>query len=269
MDDASPHPNYVKGSATSQLAVLPLPTPFKPFLSSVKEPNTYSYHGPLFQLLAWLSSRPSSEPTSVRDPVTASIFSHTDATSATTTKSFLLTFLEQAASDCKHSSDCCWLDIRMTKPEDYFKIPRWHQDGNYFEHTTASTAQPRSKWATTLLGPSTLFLDLDFSDPELRDYVNFENEGAEWRSSQSDDPDNSVNKKKVDDYLRGKKGPKIVELELGQVVRFGYGQLESPVHSEPDMSGGDRVFVSVMFGFEGEMRELSKRWKVQWGEGWS
>ena len=156
----------------------------------------------------------------------------------------------------------------MSKPLDDFKIPRWHQDGNYFAHDTLPpAAQPRSKWATTIFGPSTLFLDLDFSDKDICDYIGNQDDSSEWRAAQGDDEDGSANKKRVNDYLRYRKGGEIVKVDLGQVVRFGYGQLKSPVHSEPDMSGGDRVFVSVMFGMEKELKELCVRWKGKWEGG--
>lgn len=41
-----------------------------------------------------------------------------------------------------------------------------------------------------------------------------------------------------------------------QIIRFSWGQPDSPVHSEPDWSSSDRVFVSVLFGSEEELRVM-------------
>ena len=44
--------------------------------------------------------------------------------------------------------------IRLTKPTDNFKIPRWHFDGTYFKNRIPYVYP---KFVTTLKGPSTLF----------------------------------------------------------------------------------------------------------------
>lgn len=45
-------------------------------------------------------------------------------------------------------------------------------------------------------------------------------------------------------------------VELGQVIRFSWGQRDSPVHSEPDSTGRHRVFISLLFGSEKEIRNM-------------
>lgn len=51
-------------------------------------------------------------------------------------------------------------------------------------------------------------------------------------------------------------GIPLVELRAGQVVRFTWGEDDAPVHSEPDSSAENRLFVSVMFGSEEELRDM-------------
>jgi len=48
----------------------------------------------------------------------------------------------------------CWMTIRVTMPSNYFDIPRWHKDGNFFRNRVGFT----SKFLTVLKGPGTLFI---------------------------------------------------------------------------------------------------------------
>jgi len=66
------------------------------------------------------------------------------------------------------------------------------------------------------------------------------------------------------EVMRGKyairlEGQPMVGVGKGEIVRFTWGRRDSPVHSEPDMDG-DRVFVSVLFGSEAEVR-IMIRWR--------
>lgn len=45
-------------------------------------------------------------------------------------------------------------------------------------------------------------------------------------------------------------------VKLGQVIRFSWGQPDSPVHSEPDSTSLHRIFVSLLFGSEDEIRNI-------------
>jgi len=44
----------------------------------------------------------------------------------------------------------------------------------------------------------------------------------------------------------------ILDLKRGEIIRFSWGEIDSPVHSEPDESC-DRVFASVLFRSEREI----------------
>ena len=56
-----------------------------------------------------------------------------------------------------------------------------------------------------------------------------------------------------------------VQPRFGECARFRVGNGGAAVHSEPD-SRGDRVFVSVLFGRESELREMAGRWGCPRGE---
>jgi hypothetical protein len=49
-----------------------------------------------------------------------------------------------------------------------------------------------------------------------------------------------------------------VPLEPSQIIRFSWGQSDSPLHSEPDFSATDRIFVSILFGSEKEIKEMCR-----------
>lgn len=47
----------------------------------------------------------------------------------------------------------------------------------------------------------------------------------------------------------------ILDIKKGEVIRFSWGQPDSPGHSEPDINS-DRVFMSVLYGSEREIRNM-------------
>lgn len=55
----------------------------------------------------------------------------------------------------------------------------------------------------------------------------------------------------------------------GQAVFLRVGQETGAVHSEPDLSqGGDRVFVNLVPGGEGELKGLMGRWGMEFPREW-
>ncbi|KAH9896371.1 hypothetical protein F4778DRAFT_265175 [Xylariomycetidae sp. FL2044] len=180
-------------------------------------------------------------------------------------------FLELAQRDClaQHESEpgseepsaathSCWLCIRMTRPTDEWVLPRWHTDGLMFPCTCGSgsgsgggspSPPPHAKYAFTLLGPSTRILA---TDPEVTSIMHLRTQDEKTGRSVSawdfNDPDPRL--------VERLKGFPEVEVKQGQVIRFTWGRDDSPVHSEPDMSGADRVFVTVLFGTEEELRGM-------------
>lgn len=99
-----------------------------------------------------------------------------------------------------------------------------------------------SKYAITLLGPATRLLLPGKS-------LNNQLVAASLKMRSLYD----VDRKKLADSFAGCEE---VAVQTGQVIRFSWGQEDSPIHSEPDWSASDRVFVSVLFGAEEELRDM-------------
>lgn len=155
-------------------------------------------------------------------------------------------FLSMAHADCLATSDladvpsvgtACWFTIRAFGPTDEYVQPRWHRDGRMFQCTcNADPAMPHSKYAVTILGPATRVLG---SSAYVNEVMGMD---CAWE-----------NRSILADKLAG---CNLLVVESGQVIRFSWGQDDSPVHSEPDFSGEDRVFVSVLFGSKREIRDM-------------
>jgi hypothetical protein len=151
-------------------------------------------------------------------------------------------FLVLAHGDCVATTpdeakglvgQACWLTVRMGQPTDDYMKPRWHRDGRMFNCSCPDPQIPHSKYAVTLLGTATKVL---VSSPFV-DRVE--------RSNLS-----------RDELATRLAGCEQASIQRGQAIRFSWGQDDSPIHSEPDSSGEDRVFVSVLFGSEEEIRNM-------------
>jgi hypothetical protein len=131
------------------------------------------------------------------------------------------------------ASISAWLVIRMTVPTlEYTLMPRWHRDGLMYYSDTEGDVN--YKYAITLLGnPTKLLAKSDL----VRDIVHgrHQKRRAEYAEKLSSEP--------------------VIEATRGEIVKFSWGQKDSPVHSEPDMNS-DRVFVSILYGSEREMRNM-------------
>ncbi|KAJ4038243.1 hypothetical protein NW756_008628 [Fusarium oxysporum] len=227
-----------------------------PRITSTKQESTLNYYGPVDASL----------------PTEASKFlaRNTDAVEQELEHS-IKAFLKTTQNDCSGLTEekkACWLTIRITKPCTAFEIPRWHQDGPMFEYDQGREDVVRSKYALTLLGPSTLMLQPDehvFTtqhEAEARYY---------WWQNKTDGPEPSEDEMyEADDLLRESLGNAFkdtprVQVGHGQVVRFSWGRDDSPVHSEPDLVS-DRVFMTVLYGSESELRTMSKWREAPYGE---
>jgi hypothetical protein len=131
------------------------------------------------------------------------------------------------------ASVSAWLVIRMTIPTlEYTLTPRWHRDGLMYHSDTEGDVN--YKYAITLLGnPTKLLAESDL----VRDVVHgrHQKRRAEYAEKLSSEP--------------------LIEVASGEIVKFSWGQEGSPVHSEPDMNS-NRVFVSILYGSEREMRNM-------------
>ncbi|KAK7211849.1 hypothetical protein V2G26_019027 [Clonostachys chloroleuca] len=137
----------------------------------------------------------------------------------------------------------CWLCIRMTLPTDEWVIPRWHTDGRMFDCTCPDSAAPHSKYAFSILGPSTRAI---LTNPDAHKILHSPSpSGRRWDTN---DPDPEL-AKALESYPQA-------SIEPGQMIRFSWAQEDSPIHSEPDSTNMHRVFVSILFGSESELRDM-------------
>ncbi len=202
-------------------------------LTEVNQGSSYSFYGPFgVQKLAQAAANFVSTKTD-GDPGDIS--------------STLSGFLTLSRDDCMRTSalvdgeaivTACWLCVRLFHPTDEYVQPRWHRDGRMFDCACkAKPAQPHSKYAITLLGPPTRVLAPTAYTDEVMASVE-----DEYKS-------------------RAELAERLavcqpLELAPGQVIRFSWGQKDSPIHSEPDFERDARVFVSVLFGSEQEIRTM-------------
>ncbi|KAF2872731.1 hypothetical protein BDV95DRAFT_618378 [Massariosphaeria phaeospora] len=145
------------------------------------------------------------------------------------------TFIKATQADCvgtAREKEHCWFEIRVDRPKEDFKTPRWHQDGPMRTYQEAAEGEPRSKYATTLLGPCTLLLPSNPKILETQAYVAL----REWLADQFED-----------------KEP--INLTNRNIARFTWGRDDSPVHSEPNIVS-DRVFITVIYGSQDEIQTL-------------
>ncbi|KAH6656323.1 hypothetical protein BKA67DRAFT_551611 [Truncatella angustata] len=159
-------------------------------------------------------------------------------------------FLNLAKQDCLAGATTknvqvvhsCWLDIRMTLPIPSRVVPRWHTDGRMFD-CKCPTKIPHSKYAFTIMGPSTRIIAPNPAATEILEKGS--PTGRRWDQNQPD-PELAETLARYEE----------VAIRLGQIIRFSWNQPDSPIHSEPDSSGLCRVFVSVLFGSEEELRDM-------------
>lgn len=110
--------------------------------------------------------------------------------------------------------------------------------------------KPHAKYAVTLLGPPTRLLCPHEDVDAIMRMVTAKHE----QKSRGADEENEDEERT--ELAAALKERPLVQVGRGQVVKFTWGQEDSPVHSEPDSSAEDRVFVSVMFGSEEELRDM-------------
>jgi hypothetical protein len=185
-------------------------------------------------------------------------------------KHVIETFLRITQSDCTgHAEDkrACWLTIRLTKRSTAYEIPRWHQDGGMYPYDEGREDVVRSKYGLTLLGPPTLMLEPDEHvyttqrEGEAQHYWWWETVSHKPSEEEIDDAD-----VKLRGWLANKfKDTPRVQVGHGEVVRFSWGRDDSPVHSEPDLIS-DRVFMTVLYGSELELRRMCEWRDAQYGD---
>ncbi|THV53775.1 hypothetical protein BGAL_0042g00210 [Botrytis galanthina] len=148
------------------------------------------------------------------------------------TKFFALT-MQDSKSDCQVDPEAVWFVVRMTQKSDEFATPRWHRDGRMIECTNANHVL-HCRYATTLLGPTTLVLqETEVVTQGMKQHVGKRKETANALA-----------------------GENPLEITRGQIIRFSWGQEDSPVHSEPDLVT-ERVFISCIYGSISEIKDIA------------
>lgn len=191
-------------------------------------------------------------PSHISESASAYIALHTNATQDII-QAQMDHFLSLTANNCLQTgnsldrdnlTEACWLTVRMWRPTTAWKQPRWHRDGTMFDCTCSTPQMPHSKYAFCLLGPQTRVLRPSQElDGVFEDTIRASNEDAETERSL---------------LAERLEGLEEVKLREGEIIRFSWGQGDSPVHSEPDCTGVDRVFVSVLFGSEREIGDMCR-----------
>ncbi|TGO23993.1 hypothetical protein BPAE_0115g00230 [Botrytis paeoniae] len=146
---------------------------------------------------------------------------------------FLALTIQDSKNDCQVNPEAVWFVVRMTQKSDESAIPRWHRDGRMIECTDTVHAL-HCRYATTLLGPTTLVLqEAEMVTQGMKQHVGKRRETA-----------NAL------------VGEKPLEITRGQIIRFSWGQEDSPVHSEPDLVA-ERVFISCIYGSISEIKDIT------------
>jgi hypothetical protein len=205
--------------------------------------------------------------------------------------------------------DCYWLTIRAMKKTDEYDVVRWHTDDIFFDvegeqnRTNTPTIVPDKhqksrasvrekirdlsprrkkkeyakadkckywKLATTLLGPSTLFLqDGDRAREGLRaaklaeQRVRGPHTCRTFRCLSCLDAIESIRHNLAKEL--GQEAT--AQPAHGEVAFFRLGDEDGAVHSEPPVTE-DRIFVNVVPGTEDELTRLMGRWGLGFPRAW-
>lgn len=209
-----------------------------------------------------------------------------------------LAFLHKFMKDT-HMTHYC-LSIRAQKANSDFETPRWHVDRRFFDADSPENGAQQnvkrqerevkrkpSNWkiATALIGPGTLFLRDGRRGRQLQKEIEARKSSEKRKKGHF-----AVDEKHVCtsfrclgcadmaesvrmDLAKAAEGMEIVQAKSGELVVFkvdGYNSLdgEPAMHSEPDMSDGDRLFVHVVPGREEELKRLVEGWGMEFPKDW-
>ncbi|KAI1139905.1 hypothetical protein F5Y05DRAFT_380432 [Hypoxylon sp. FL0543] len=241
---------------------------------SVKKDAFWSYCGPLL---------------ATADDIPSSLHDWTHAVLSTSLLPLLLPFLAFVNDFVKANGlDHYWLTIRATRATAEYDRPRWHTDDLFFSrggsglreppkpHKGKATPKPKLdlqtdwKLCATLLGPATMFIP-----PEHQPAARTMSRSAK-RALATEHACTSLRcagcaatADAVRDHLAAELAPLgAVQAAPGECSFFRIGQEEGAVHSEPRMSGGDRIFVNVVPGRRDELAGLVARWGMSFPRSW-
>lgn len=173
-----------------------------------------------------------------------------------------------------------WFTLRATKPTNEYDTVRWHTDDIFFDYdgdeerrrdrNRGGKRKGYWKLATTLLGPSTLFLKDDTAARrKQRDAKQAESEKrgdhtcASMRCLGCLEAVESVRHRLARDLA----DDEVESPRYGEVAFFRLGDEEGAVHSEPPCHE-DRIFVNVVPGSKDELSSLMARWGLSYPRAW-
>jgi hypothetical protein len=145
-----------------------------------------------------------------------------------------------------------WVSIRANNPIDIWDVPRWHTDGNFFINPKSRTKQ-QSKFITVLKGAGTLMIHPQPNNEIIEKIAKL---WSEIRNNYKEQM--SIEFRKKYDAILVNENKKQLNNEQGLVFMVG-NRDRALIHSEPPMRE-DRLFISILPGYEYEITELNKRW---------
>jgi len=148
-----------------------------------------------------------------------------------------------------------WLAIRISSPNNYFDIPRWHKDGTFF--TGDKNEKSSVKFITTLKGPGTLLIKSTKKINKIYNEI-LEEQFTEMRKYKT-----IQEKIKISDNYRpilAKKlsKEKIIQAKNNEGILFYTGHDNAALHSEPKMDTL-RIFISILPSSLENIKDLQKR----------
>ncbi|PGH29869.1 hypothetical protein GX50_07388 [[Emmonsia] crescens] len=228
---------------------------------SLKLSSSWTYCGPLLTLPN--QRLPSSFSTWSEQTVNGSILP-----ALTQFLSFVNEFL------LKNNLSHYWLTIKASTGTDEFDMPRWHTDDLFYSRAGVDpiTKVRETKWklATALLGPGTLFLTSPARARAVHNQI--KQSVREETKEHLCPPVRCVGCATAAESVRVRLAEEFrdhgyVQAKPGECTFFRVGDDEGAVHSEPPCHG-DRIFVNVVPGREEELRELMRKWGMQFPRAW-
>lgn len=166
-----------------------------------------------------------------------------------------------AKAVCKgYETKHAWIDIRVTKPNNDYDIPRWHMDGNFFMDTPEDRKQIQSKFVTVLRGDGTLMVSATKKEKEEWQRImraNSPKTQEEAEKFYKDEQKQMELRMKTNKVFENKK---VKQLKNDEGLIFIVGNLDKAlIHSEPPMHSF-RIFISILPGTGEQIAGLKKRW---------
>jgi hypothetical protein len=143
-------------------------------------------------------------------------------------------------------AETSWLTLRASHPNTNFDIPRWHQDGLFFDFDAPGE---QHKVAFALKGATTFFAHVNGNDRREFNLI-------ARRASITDAAERRLAIAKFVKTLRTEMTP----VGHGSVFEVG-SETRSGVHSEPPIHAS-RLFMSLLPGTSAQIAQLRQEWKA-------